>query len=35
MTRLRFLIGLALVTLGAGLFAVAFRASLAAVFRTV
>jgi CIC family chloride channel protein len=35
MTRLRFLLGLTLVTLGAGVFAVAFRASLTAVYRTL
>ena len=33
--RLRFLLGLTLVTLGAGVFAVAFRASLTAVYRTL
>ena len=35
LTRARFLVGLLLVTAGAGAFAVAFRASLAAVYRGV
>ena len=34
-TRVRFVFGLVLVTIGAGLFAVAFRASLAALYQTL
>jgi hypothetical protein len=34
-TRLRFLLGLILVTAGAGVFAIAFRASLGALYRSL
>src|SRR6187200_2732705 len=34
-SRVRFILGLVLVTIGAGAFAVAFRASLTAVYRTL